>query len=248
MFFRQGHMYTYAYERGVSRLLATEESPMPPDAHAYYPAGAFYDDTTLVIGGANGALQLIRPTSLCLLPQDTVGGGGGCARSFGGSCPDPYRATPRCICAPGYVGVHCDVCDEGFGRTDGGLCTVCSDGTFGSNRSISKACVPCSAAEVASTGSKSCRLCEGGTIPSDDQSRCALCGVGKHVSASRTACVDCSKAEVASVGSESCTVCNNGTIPSFDQSRCTLCGVGTRRSASRTRCDKCPPNEVRFAF
>ena len=219
---------------------------MPSDAKAYYPAGAFYDDTTLVVGGANGALQLIRPTSLCLLPVDTVGGGGGCTRSFAGACPDPYSARPVCTCAPGYIAEHCDVCDQGYGRNIKGLCVVCRDGTFG-DRANSTMCVPCEVATIPTADRGACRFCASGTIPSENQTRCALCEVGRHRSASRSACVDCSEAEVASEGSKACRFCENGTIPSEDQSRCTLCDLGKHRSASRAKCDVCDANKVRFA-
>ena len=250
LFPRNGAVRTYAYEGGVSRWL--DESPVPTDVNAYNPAGAFYDSTSLAIGGADGAIQSIRPTSLCSLPTDTVGGGGGCSRSFAGSCPDPYRATPVCSCAPGYIGEYCDVCDQGFGRNKRGLCVACPGGTFG-DRAISTTCVKCSVAEVASGGSASCSVCDNttynsGAIPHENKLRCRLCPVGKHVSASRTACIDCSEAEVAREGSEACESCSNGTIPNAEQSKCSTCDPGKHRSASKAGCDACPPNEVRAAF
>jgi hypothetical protein len=193
LFPRNGAVRTYAYEGGVSRWL--DESPVPTDVNAYYPAGAFYDSTTLAIGGGSGELHLFRPNSLCLLPVDTVGGGGGCSRAFAGSCPDPYMASDICTCAPGYVGGLCDDCDQGFGRDDRGLCVACNSSQYG-DRAISKTCDSCEVAKIPTTERDACRLCDNGAIPNAQQSLCTTCDAGKHVSASGTGCEVCRPNEV----------------------------------------------------
>ena len=160
------------------------ETPFPSSLPYPKPVGAFYNSKTLVVGSTDGKLHLLQPTSVCNMPRDTSGAGGGCVHSFAGNCPNPYLTASLCSCAPGYVGTYCERCLGGYGNGAGG-CVACEAGTFrnysafDTNASYA-ICAPCPIDTFATALAHECTPCGTGERTVAGQAACAPCAEGFH--------------------------------------------------------------------
>ena len=158
------------------------------------PVPTFFDATTLVVGGEEGSLQLLRPASKCSIPLDSSGGGGGgCTHSFAGACPNPYLYAARCTCAPGYTGTFCDQCNVSYGVLKG-FCRGCPAGRFfGGGKSNTppkkwlnagetniSTCEMCALNHYSPPLASSCERCPEGAVVVSEGASCEVCAEGFH--------------------------------------------------------------------
>ena len=122
--------------------------------------------------------------------------------------PNVDTGATGCVCAPGFLGPHCEYCPRGQQvDRESQSCQLCPMGKAGDGRAP-------------------CEICLDNMVPSADHSSCLVCPAGRQASLTHDHCDECPPGKATASNSRGlCERCPPGEIPAGDRSMC-VCKPG----------------------
>ncbi|XP_029470231.1 multiple epidermal growth factor-like domains protein 9 isoform X2 [Rhinatrema bivittatum] len=218
------------------------------------PAVTTATPSSLITGAAAGALVTGTPgsgrdsCSPALDCLDTEGEGSLCNCSTIGSlnASQCNRTTGRCECTQGYIGVYCEMCEEGFYQNQtSNFCLPCNCSTTGAATSFCESSGKCQC-KFGVTGAK-CDQCQAGYY-GFGESGCLTCQCNNRSNSCDTVTGNCSECQENTAGAK-CENCKAGFYRKQNallSEECLQCPCSTVMSTGSCHqesdglvCDKC---------